>query len=255
MYPLPQAFPRENKILKQGNPPLSRGLPPKPATGKLKNMTGWGLAILFSTLLNVFLFGIMPGMIQKVPQKPDDLENIRAIQVVRIKRPESPVRKKDLPEPKQEKKKPNEIKNQEMISKPKPLTLKPRLPFELNPKLPGTVNSLVLPPLEHFTLNAPTLKGQYLASELDSPLIPLAKIPPIYPLRASRRDIEGWVKIKFIVTTSGFVKDLEIVESKPAGVFDKSVINCVAQWKFKPGTVEGNPVPVLAQTTIKFKLD
>ena len=47
----------------------------------------------------------------------------------------------------------------------------------------------------------------------------------------------------------------EIVEADPDQIFDASVINCVAQWKFKPGTMEGVAVSTLAQTTIKFKLE
>ena len=221
----------------------------------LYHCLGWGMAIIFSAILNVFLFGIMPGMIQQVPQRPDDLENIRAIQVIRIKRPESPVRKKQHQKLVQQKQKPKQIKDNVKVYKQKPRIQKPRLEFELNSKLPTAVDSLEMPPPEHFSLTAPSLKGLYFASELDSPLTPLAKIPPIYPLRASRRGIEGWVKVNFVVNTSGFVENLEIVGSKPAKIFDKSVINCVAQWKFKPGTVEGIPVSTQAETVIKFQLE
>ncbi|RLB94031.1 MAG: energy transducer TonB [Deltaproteobacteria bacterium] len=224
-------------------------------TQTLYNCLGWGLAIIFSAILNVFLFGIMPGMIQKVPQRPDDLENIKAIQVIRIKRPESPIRKKQQQKPEKQKQKLKEIKNKVKVYKQKPRVQKPRLAFELNPRLPAAVDSLEMPPMEHFSLNAPSLKGLYFASELDSPLTPLAKIPPIYPLRASRRGIEGWVKVQFIVNTSGFVENLKIIGSKPAKIFDRSVINCVARWKFKPGTVEGVPVPTQAETVIKFQLE
>lgn len=192
-------------------------------------------------------------MIQKVPGGIDDLETIKAIQVVRIKRIESPVRKKQLKKPEEQDKKPREIKNQVKVYKQKPLVLKPRLPFELNSRLPNSVSSLKMPPLEHFSFNAQS--GFVFESELDSPLMPLVKIPPIYPLKAQRRGIEGWVRVRFIVNTSGFVENLEILESKPAKMFDKSVINCVAQWKFKPGSVEGIPVMIQAETTIRFELE
>ena len=218
----------------------------------LYNFYSWGLPIIFSVILNLFLFGIMPGMIQK-PQKPDDLENIKAIQVVRIKRAESPVRKKQLKKPEKHNKKPKEIKNRVKVYKQKPMVLKPRLPFELNSKLPNAVNSLQMPPLEHFSLN--TQSGLFSESELDSPLTPLAKIPPIYPLRAARQSIEGWVKVRFVVNTSGLVENLTIIESEPAKVFDRSVINCVSKWKFKPGSVEGVPVLTQAETTIRFEMD
>jgi len=109
--------------------------------------------------------------------------------------------------------------------------------------------------MDKFSITAPPFTGVFLASELDSPLTPLAKIPPIYPLRAARRGIQGWVRVQFVVNTSGGVENPEILEADPDQIFDASVINCVAQWKFKPGTMEGVAVSTLAQTTIKFQLE
>ena len=59
----------------------------------------------------------------------------------------------------------------------------------------------------------------------------------------------------FRSNTQGRVEQLKVIESDPDGVFDKSVINCVSQWKFKPGTVEGEPVNTMAETTIRFELE
>jgi len=217
---------------------------------------GWTLAILFSALLNITLFGLMPGLIHMIPQNQDNLEDIKAIQVIRVKHRETPPRKKELkkPEPKQE---PRRVKTTTptRVVKQKPMQLKPRLPFQLNPKLPATPTSLTMPPMEHFSMTAPTLKGIYEMGELDNPLTPLAKIPPLYPMRAMRRGIEGWVKVRFRVNTQGRVEQPSILASDPEKVFDQSVINCISQWKFKPGTVEGIPVDTLAETTIRFELE
>jgi protein TonB len=114
---------------------------------------------------------------------------------------------------------------------------------------------LVMPGLEHFSMDAPVLKAHYSMGELDSPLIPLVKIPPIYPIRASRRGIEGFVIVQFLVTKNGEVERIKIIEAHPKKIFDQNVIHCVSQWKFKPGTVEGIPVATLARTTIRFKLE
>ena len=217
---------------------------------------GWTLAILFSALLNITLFGLMPGLIHMIPQNQDDLEDIKAIHVIRVKHQETPPRKKELkkPEPKQE---PRRVKTTTptRVVQQKPMQLKPRLPFQLNPKLPATPSSLAMPPMENFSMTAPTLKGIYEMGELDNPLTPLAKIPPLYPMRAMRRGIEGWVKVRFRVNTQGRVEQATILESDPENVFDQSVINCISQWKFKPGTVEGIPVDTLAETTIRFELE
>lgn len=221
----------------------------------LSQCLGWGLAIFFSGILNAFLFGIMPGMIQQKPQRPDDLENIRAVQVLRIKHTEPVPRKKESPKPREPEKKMVETKTIPVPCKIKPLAIKPSLAFELNPHLPQAMGTLEIPPMAQFSINAPAFKGVFLASELDSPLTPLAKVPPIYPLGAARRGIQGWVKVQFVVNTAGGVENPEIVEADPDQIFDASVINCVAQWKFKPGTMEGVAVSTLAQTTIKFQLE
>ena len=114
---------------------------------------------------------------------------------------------------------------------------------------------LVIPDLEHFSLDTPVMKGEYSLGELDAPLTPLVKVPPLYPIRAKRRGIEGSVTVEFIVTKQGRVEQIRIIEAIPETVFNKSVTTCLAQWKFKPGTVEGIPVNTLARTTIRFKLD
>ncbi|WP_457552823.1 TonB family protein [Desulfobacula sp.] len=222
---------------------------------KIINFFGWGLSIVFSAVLNASLFCIMPGMIHNTPENKNDLENIQAIQLVRIKKPETPPRKKQRPKPEKQGKKQAPSKKPAKALTPTPMAVKPALPFELNSRLPRAVDSLVMPGLAHFSLNPPAFKGQYLVDELDSPLTPLAKIPPIYPIRASRRGIEGWVKIQFVVNESGTVENLKVIEAQPEGIFDKSVVNCLVRWKFKPGTVQGIAVSTLVETIINFQLD
>lgn len=228
----------------------------------LKSIAGWIFALVGSVLLNVSLFGLMPGLIQRGPV-PEALEEIRQVRVVQIKSTPTPP-KKELEKPRQVKREKTKIHPQslkqrsEIKSSLKPAlnpTLKPQLVFQLNPKLPKASMDLVMPGLEHFSMEGPIFKAHYTMGELDSPLTPLVKIPPIYPMLATRRGIEGYVTVEFLVTKKGRVQQIRIVDSRPEHVFDKSVTNCVSQWKFKPGTLEGIPVATLAQTTIRFKLE
>ena len=216
---------------------------------------GWCLAIALSMVLNIALFGLMPELIKLELKDPADLEDLKPIQVIRVKHPEPPPRKKERQKPKP-KEKPREVKTTPtQIVRQKPMRLKPRLPFELNPRLPSVPGSLVMPPMENFSLDGPTLKGLYEIGELDSPLTPIANIPPIYPMRAMRQGIEGWVKVQFLVTDQGQVQQPKVIAAEPENVFEKSVVNCVLKWKFKPGTVEGIPVNTMAETIIRFELE
>jgi periplasmic protein TonB len=220
-----------------------------------RTWAGWVLAGVLAGALNLFLFAVMPEMIRAVPKNLERHEPVRAVQVVRIKRPEPPPRKQDPPEP--EHPKPQETAAPKPVQKkmPKPPAPKPSLPFALNPKLPPMNPSLEMPPLASFAMDAPQLKDRYLAHELDAGLIPLAKAAPVYPLHAARRGIQGEVRVQFLVTAEGTVQDIEILAAEPEEVFEKSVIDCVSRWRFQPGRVQGIPVAALAQTTIKFQLE
>lgn len=97
--------------------------------------------------------------------------------------------------------------------------------------------------------------GLFTASQLDSPLTMLAKSPPVYPHSAKRRNIEGWIKVKFVVDEHGQVDQVTVLDAEPEGVFEQSVLRCIASWRFKPGTIGGMAVKALVEQTITFKLE
>ncbi|MBU0991447.1 MAG: TonB family protein [Proteobacteria bacterium] len=211
-----------------------------------------GFALLGAILINFTLFTLMPGLIQRVPDRPD-LESIESIQVVRVKRPDTDVQKKEKTPPKPEKK--EIMKDRKPLTVSRPVKQKIRLPFQLNPKLASGPQTFSVPSLDRISLNAPGINGAYGVNDLDGPLTPLVRIPPMYPIRAKRLGIEGSVNVQFLVNSEGNVAHVEILSAEPEGLFETSVINCVSKWRFKPGTVEGNPVNTWAETTIRFELE
>lgn len=89
----------------------------------------------------------------------------------------------------------------------------------------------------------------------DGDFLPMVKVPPIYPRRALRNGVEGWVIVSFTVTTDGSVRDPKVVDGKPRGLFDQSAINAVMKFKYKPRMVAGQPVEVQGvQNKFTFKL-
>ena len=215
----------------------------------------WIAAIVLALGLNLFIFGIMPTFIQGVPDAPDDEEPIQAIQVVRIKRPDTPPRKKEAPKPPEPPK--EEVSATKIIQKQiqRPTIVRPNLSVTLNPNLPKLPNSIALGPLSTFSMKTQMPQGLFSTSELDQPLQALVRLPASYPMRARRLDIEGWVKVEFIVTREGRVRDIKVVAAEPKGVFESSVTRSVSQYRFKPGTVDGNTVAVRVVTTIRFKME
>lgn len=230
-----------------------QGRPPRKM--RLGTILGWIAAIILSLGLNLFIFGIIPGFIQSVSQGPENLEAVKAIQVVRIKRPETPPRKKEPqkpPEPPKEVVSAARMVHQQIQG---PAIVRPRLPVALNPRLPDMPNSINLGPLTKFSMKVKIPQSLFSTSELDQPLQLLVRLRPSYPMRARRLGIEGWVKVKFIVNRDGRVRDLEIVDVDPKGVFESSVTQSVSQYRFKPGTVDGHAVEVRVMTTIRFKME
>ncbi len=215
----------------------------------------WISAIVLALGFNLFIFGILPTFIQGVPDAPDDAELIQAIQVVRIKRPDTPPRKKEPPKPPEQ---PREVASATKIIQKQiqsPTIARPNLPVALNPDLPKLPSSIALGPLSNFSMKMEMPQGLFSASELDQPLQQLVRLPPSYPMRARRLGIEGWVNVEFIVTREGRVRDIKVVEAEPKGVFESSVTQSVSQYRFKPGTVDGNTVEVRVVTTIRFKME
>ena len=216
----------------------------------------WSGAIVFSLILNIALFGLMPGLSTGVAERPGKTETLRMLDIVRIKRSEPP------PPP----------KKHETESEPETMTTHqravvkteapvhpvidnlPRLDFDINPKLPTGPLVLPSPAMETVTFGAPAMDDIFNTGDLDAPLTPLVNIPPMYPLRAKRRSIEGWVKIKCIVNLQGLVENIEIVDAYPPGIFDQSAIRAFSAYRFKPGTVEGVPVTSRLEQTIRFEM-
>ena len=71
------------------------------AFGRLRGRSGgifvWGLAFIGALGLNLLLFGLMPGLIQQIPKAPDQLDNPARLNVIRVKKAETPPRRRDKP--------------------------------------------------------------------------------------------------------------------------------------------------------------
>ena len=78
---------------------------------------------------------------------------------------------------------------------------------------------------------------------------------PVYPAAALRDGVEGWVELSFTITESGAVRDMEVVDSAPAGVFESAAMEALASWRYKPRIANGQPVAHRATATLRFDVD
>ncbi len=65
---------------------------------------------------------------------------------------------------------------------------------------------------------------------------PVSRAALNYPLAAVNRGIErGTVRARLSIDAAGSVKEVNILTSEPAHVFDREAIRSLTEWKFNPG--------------------
>jgi protein TonB len=85
------------------------------------------------------------------------------------------------------------------------------------------------------------------------PPVAIDRIEPQYTEVARKARIEGIVIIEAIIDRNGNVTDARVLKPLPLGL-DQAALEAVKRWKFKPGTLNGQPVPVIYNLTVNFRL-
>jgi TonB family protein len=80
------------------------------------------------------------------------------------------------------------------------------------------------------------------------------RVEPFYPEEARAARISGIVILEVIIDKAGVVRDAVVLKPLPFGL-DQAAIDAVRQWKFRPATMNGEPVDVVFNLTVNFKLD
>jgi protein TonB len=94
------------------------------------------------------------------------------------------------------------------------------------------------------------------AAPSDADIIPLVRVNPQYPVRASERGIEGWVIVEFTISAAGTVKNPTVIEAEPGSIFNRAAIRAIRKWKYKPRIEEGVAVERSGvQVKLTFELE
>src|ERR1700675_4117920 len=80
----------------------------------------------------------------------------------------------------------------------------------------------------------------------------VSQVPPEYPEIAKRAHISGTVMLHAIISKDGSVKSLEYISGPQ--LLMKSAMDAVRQWRYKPTTLNGDPVEVDTTISVVFKL-
>jgi protein TonB len=85
--------------------------------------------------------------------------------------------------------------------------------------------------------------------------LPLVRVEPEYPPQARQRKVEGWVQVRFTISTAGSVKDAVVVKSSHA-MFERNAIQAVNKWKYQPQLVGGKPAESPnRQVVVRFRME
>jgi protein TonB len=80
----------------------------------------------------------------------------------------------------------------------------------------------------------------------------LRQVTPIYPPIAKTAHIQGTVVLHAIISKDGSIEQLEYVSGPP--LLMKNAMDAVRQWRYKPTTLNGEPVEVDTTVSVVFTL-
>ncbi|NND61359.1 MAG: energy transducer TonB [Gammaproteobacteria bacterium] len=84
-------------------------------------------------------------------------------------------------------------------------------------------------------------------------LVPVSSARPKFPRSAAERGIEGWVELIFVVTGSGRVENIRILDASPRGVFEDAAVSALQNWLYAPYYVNGQPVAREGTQLFRFR--
>jgi TonB family protein len=86
------------------------------------------------------------------------------------------------------------------------------------------------------------------------PPVPLLQPLPDYTNQARRARIEGVVLIQAVVRIDGAVDNIRVLRGLGYGLDESAISTIARKWRFKPATLNGTPVDVLANIEVSFRL-
>lgn len=99
-----------------------------------------------------------------------------------------------------------------------------------------------------ITTSAPTLAATKQSQSTQAQLI--SSVQPKYPEMARTMHASGDVVMSAIIGKDGTVKSVTVISGHP--LLRDAASNAVRQWRYKPATLDGQPVEATTQVTLKF---
>ena len=78
------------------------------------------------------------------------------------------------------------------------------------------------------------------------------QVTPVYPPLARQARISGIVRLEAVISRSGTIESLQVMTGHP--LLTQAALDAVRQWVYQPTQLNGQPVEVLTQIEVNFKL-
>lgn len=76
----------------------------------------------------------------------------------------------------------------------------------------------------------------------------------IYPRSAKKQGIRGYVTLSLLISESGRIEQVSVIESSPQGVFDDAALKGIRSWRFDAAQYQGRAVKTWVKQKIRFDL-
>ena len=103
----------------------------------------------------------------------------------------------------------------------------------------------------HPVVQPPIHTKPVIVSRMDEGLL-IHKVTPVYPQLAIIARQQGTVYLHAIIAKDGTIQQLQAISGPPLLI--KAAADAVAQWRYKPYKLNGEPVEVDTTITVNFKL-
>ena len=87
---------------------------------------------------------------------------------------------------------------------------------------------------------------------IGGPRRPIFHPAPQYPPLAKKARIQGTVRLEAIIGTDGTIRELKTLSGHPLLV--GAALDAVSRWRYKPTQLNGQPVEVITEIKVHFRL-
>jgi len=173
------------------------------------------------------LLWTMQALIKIAEQTVGEKDSGTQVDFIRIKRSETPQRRKIKP------------KRPPPPERPPPEPTPPKLD-----KLQASADKIGISSVPAET--EIKLEGGFSIGAIgEGDYLPIVKVAPIYPQRAVTRGVEGYCVVAYTVTKQGTVRDPVVVQDQcTSSLFHRASVNAALKFKYKPRVVDGTALEV-----------